>query len=141
MGAIEWCYNDGGRSDAGYKGEADDCVVRAIAIATQKPYKEVYKALFSLSGESPRGGVKKRFYVKYLNSIGWEWLPLMGIGTGCQVHLNAEELPSKGHYILSVSKHLCTVIDGVLHDTHDCSRDGKRCVYGYFQAKKGGKKC
>jgi|SRR5262245_25045412 len=24
------------------------------------------------------------------------------------------------------------VIDGVIHDTHDCSRDGTRCVYGYF---------
>jgi len=24
------------------------------------------------------------------------------------------------------------VIDGVLHDTHDCSRDGTRCVYGYW---------
>jgi len=21
---------------------------------------------------------------------------------------------------------------GVIHDTHDCSRDGTRCVYGYF---------
>jgi hypothetical protein len=25
------------------------------------------------------------------------------------------------------------MIDGVIHDTHDCSRRGKRCVYGYWQ--------
>jgi hypothetical protein len=31
------------------------------------------------------------------------------------------------------SRHLVAVIDGVIHDTHDCSRDGTRCVYGYFQ--------
>lgn len=23
-------------------------------------------------------------------------------------------------------------MDGVIHDTHDCSRKGSRCVYGYF---------
>jgi hypothetical protein len=25
------------------------------------------------------------------------------------------------------------VIDGVIHDTHDCSRNGTRCVYGYYR--------
>jgi hypothetical protein len=25
------------------------------------------------------------------------------------------------------------VIDGVIHDTHDCSRGGTRCVYGYWR--------
>ena len=38
-------YNDGGRADAGYKGKAGDCVVRAIAIATGLPYQEVYDGL------------------------------------------------------------------------------------------------
>jgi hypothetical protein len=31
-----------------------------------------------------------------------------------------------------VSKHYCAVIDGVIHDTSDPSRDGTRCVYGYW---------
>jgi hypothetical protein len=29
------------------------------------------------------------------------------------------------------------VIDGVIHDTYDPSRDGKRCVYGYFTKETG----
>lgn len=29
--------------------------------------------------------------------------------------------------IVRLSGHLAAVIDGVLHDTHDCSRDGTRC--------------
>jgi len=37
--------------------------------------------------------------------------------------------------IVKVSKHLTTVIDGVLHDTHDPSRRGSRCVYGYYLKK------
>ena len=38
-------YDDGGRKLAGYKGSADDCVCRAIAIATGLPYKQVYDRL------------------------------------------------------------------------------------------------
>lgn len=30
------------------------------------------------------------------------------------------------------SKHLAAVVDGVLHDTYDCTREGTRCVYGYY---------
>jgi len=59
----------------------------------------------------------------------------MGIGTGCKVHLREEELP-KGKIIASVSKHLTTVIDGIIHDTHDPQRNGTRCVYGYYTLQK-----
>jgi hypothetical protein len=45
--------------------------------------------------------------------------------------LCASELP-QGALLVKVSKHLTAVIDGVIHDTHDCSRGGTRCVYGYF---------
>jgi hypothetical protein len=55
----------------------------------------------------------------------------MGIGTGCQVHLREDELP-KGNIIVNLSKHLSCVKDGVLHDTYDCTRNGNRCVYGYW---------
>ena len=34
---------------------------------------------------------------------------------------------------MSVSKHITAVVDGVIHDTFDPSRDGTRCVYGYWQ--------
>jgi hypothetical protein len=44
----------------------------------------------------------------------------MQIGSGCTVHLRADELPS-GRLVVSVSKHLTAVIDGVIHDAHDPS--------------------
>ena len=56
----------------------------------------------------------------------------MKIGSGCRVHLRERELPS-GRLIVSVSRHMVAVIDGVIHDTHDPSRGGTRCVYGYWQ--------
>lgn len=42
---MKFKFNDGGREAAGYKGKASDCVTRAIAIATGKPYQEVYDAI------------------------------------------------------------------------------------------------
>ena len=67
-----------------------------------------------------------------MQELGFVWTPTMQSGSGCQVHLVAEELPS-GRLICKVSKHLVAVIDGVIHDTYDCSRDEQRCVYGYWQ--------
>ena len=55
----------------------------------------------------------------------------MFVGQGTKVHLKKEELPM-GTLIVSCSKHLTVVIDGVLHDVFDCSRNGTRCVYGYW---------
>ena len=135
-------YDDGGRRDAGYKGNPGDCVVRAIAIATGMPYQKVYDDLNALAKSeritkrrrkqsSSRNGVYKSTFKRYLNSLGWTWIPTMYIGQGCSHHLRSEELP-KGRLIVSVSRHLTAVIDHVIHDTHDPSRSGNRCVYGYF---------
>jgi len=133
------------------RGEAGDCVVRAIAIATGKPYAAIYESLHEVirhcgkarrgkHSNSPRNGVERRAYQSYLEVCGWVWHPTMGIGTGCRVHLDADELPA-GRIICRLSKHLVAVIDGVIHDTHDPQRwttygDGhsaSRCVYGYFE--------
>lgn len=133
---------DGGRKEAGFKSKkSGDCVCRAISIAAEKSYQEVYDALNELAQkERPRGkktrshankGVYKQTIKRYMSSIGWKWTPTMKIGTGCQVHLKEDELP-KGRIVVSVSKHLVAVIDGVIHDNHDPSRNGTRCVYGYW---------
>ena len=45
----------------------------------------------------------------------------MQIGSGCTVHVGAEELPP-GRLVLKLSRHMAAVIDGVLRDTYDCSR-------------------
>ena len=134
-------YNDGGRSDAGFKGNTGDCVVRAGTIATGFTYDEIYSAmnLFvkderltkrKTSNSSSRTGVHKDMIKKFLKCLGWTWTPTMFIGQGCKVHLKTDELPS-GILIVSLSGHITCVIDGVINDTYDCSRRGTRCVYGY----------
>lgn len=135
-------YNDGGRAAAGFRGSANDCACRSISIATGHPYREVYDALNAL-GTRERTGRKKRdkssartgvyssTIRKYMESVGWRWVPTMQVGSGCTVHLRADELPA-GRLVVSVSRHLTAMVDGVIHDTFDPSRNGTRCVYGYF---------
>ena len=128
---LELKINDGGRAAAGFKGQAGDCVVRSIAIATGSPYKKIYDDLFKANQEfrntsrtklarslkqrndSPRTGTHRVVLKKYLEKLGWKWTPTMFVGQGCKVHLKREELP------------MGTLI-------FDCSRNGTRCVYGYW---------
>lgn len=133
-----WVFDDGGRAAAGFSvaNDAGDCVVRSIAIAGQMDYKTVYEGLAAMSAElggrrSARDGVTRKVFDAYLTSLGWQWTPTMQIGAGCQVHLRRDELPP-GRLVVRVSKHMTAVVDGVIHDTHDPSRDGTRCVYGYW---------
>ena len=142
---MKWTYDDGGRSDAGYKGDTSDCVCRAISIATGIPYKEVYDLINKFSKDtekinkrhpkhsSARAGVRNDTTKKLMSDYFlWEWVPVMKIGTGCTMHMRSDELP-EGTIIVKLSGHIACVKDGILHDTYDCSRDGTRCVYGYWK--------
>jgi hypothetical protein len=137
--------DDGGRAASGFEGSAGDCVCRSIAIAAELPYGEVYRELANGNGtqrassrrgkraRSARSGVnvKRKWFKDYMQRLGFRWVPTMQIGSGCKVHLADGELPM-GRLVVSLSGHSTAVIDGVIHDTHDPSRDGTRCVYGYF---------
>lgn len=144
MNPLPFVQDDGGRAAAGYKGHAGDCATRAIAIATGRPYQKVYDDLNGLAklerrGRRKRGvsnartGVYPQTVARYLRSLGWTWTPTMRIGSGCTVHLRAGELPP-GRLVVNLSRHYAAVIDGVVRDTYDPSRDGTRCVYGYWSA-------
>ena len=149
---IPFIYNDGGRSAAGFKNKqgVGDCVARAIAITSGRPYLEVYnmlaegnatqkvskreRTLEARTGKkTAQHGIftKRQWFVNYMHSLGFTWVATMTIGSGCNVHLRRNELP-KGRIIAKLSKHYAAVIDGALYDTYDCSRDGTRCVYGYW---------
>ena len=130
---MNWTYCDGGREAAGFKGKTDDCVTRSVAIVGGFEYREVYNELKARlgKGHSPRNRIPDKVWKPYVKSLGWVWTPTMAIGSGCKIHLRADELPT-GRLLVSVSRHLTAVIDGTIYDTHDPSREGTRCVYGYW---------
>lgn len=141
-------FNDGGRAKAGFKGFAGDCVCRSICIVTGLPYREVYDRLAEGNATQRRGkyagsnhgkrtasdgiNTNRKWFKNYMKELGFEWVPVMEIGSGCKVHLKADELPA-GKLVVRVSKHFTAMIDGVIHDNQDCTRGGTRCVYGYYK--------
>lgn len=166
MSALSFERDDGGREAAGFKGKAGDCVCRAIAIASGRPYGEVYQRLADGTGSqrvskhhrkrgvtkytaTARAGIftRRKWFRDYMAELGFEWVSVMGIGTGCTTHLADDELPA-GRLVVAVSKHYTAVIDWVIRDTFDprrrthetgvkdgvsYSRTYERCVYGYWR--------
>ena len=155
----EFKHNDGGRSKY-FKGDTGDCVARSIAIASGRDYKEIYDRLAQGNASqrrskrdkrkrsrSARNGIttKRKWFKDYMRELGFEWVSCMGVGTGCTVHLHADELPN-GRLVCSLTGHYTAVIDGVINDTFNPRRGAKvsvkdgieytkkevRCVYGYW---------
>jgi hypothetical protein len=130
-------YNDGGREDAGFKGKTKDCAVRAMAIALDLPYADVYRELAQANKDagrkkSVRRGVMKEVYSTVLSQYGWEWRSAPKFD-GRKARYN--DLPN-GRCIARMAKHMAAVIDGDLHDSWDSRR---KMVYGYwFKATEGG---
>lgn len=139
--ALPFVFNDAGRAAAGYKGFTGDCTCRALTIAMQEDYESMYQTITCLGKQersrkgkphgSARTGIRITTIRRYLAERGWVWHPTMFIGSGTTVHLRKGELPM-GRLIVQVSRHMVAVIDGVIHDNHDCSRGGRRAVYGYW---------
>ena len=134
-------FHDGGRAAADFRGSANDCVTRAIAILTGQPYRDVYDDLnafvrrdrkrLKVRPSTARTGISPALTKRYLAELGWTWHPTMTIGSGCTVNLRADSLPEPT-CIAKLSGHVVAVIDGVVFDTHDPTRNGTRCVYGYW---------
>ena len=138
MGTLmEYIYNDGGRSKY-FKGKAGDCVCRAISIASNRDYKEVYDSLKKALG-TPRNGVftKNKAFKDWMVANGFVWTPCSGIGVKTSVHFIEGELP-KGRLVCSVAKHYVAVVDDKVYDTWDSrynSFNEVRRIYGYWEYK------
>jgi hypothetical protein len=163
-GRCKFVKDDGGRSRSGIArgGKGDDtgdCVARAIAIATDRPYREVHDALTAAAvrqaatSKSDWGkwvrrkgsasahlrrlnadhGVDREVSGPYLQSLGWKYTSCKELPRGKGMHLRASELPP-GPLIVALHRHYCAVIDGVIHDTKDHSEGGRRRILGYWSS-------
>ena len=131
--------NDGGRMRAGFKDEPPGgCVVRSIAIATGKPYRQVHDELAAACQfyrsrpkerwrPCPDRGMEPSVYGPYLSALGWEWIEV-------EKRLRWFELRHPGRIIVSLHGHLLAMIDGVVHDTFFSWR-GRSLVRGLHRPK------
>lgn len=123
-------HTDGGRAASGRKGTAGDCAARALAIAAGMDYSEAYSLIAQANKEfgfakSARNGVHKSVYESVLKPLGFVWKPapkFEGRKARCSDLVGTVIARQAGHYV--------AVIDGVPHDTWNCSH---KMVYGYWE--------
>lgn len=107
-----------------------DCVVRAISIAETKKWIDVYDDLYKIGRELFVLPNDKHSYEKYLIDNGWikQRMPKYPSGKRYRLKELADE-NIEGIMIVSLNKHLATIVDGNLYDTWDCSH---KAVGNYF---------
>lgn len=130
---------DGGRHDAGFKGSAGDCAVRAAAIALQQPYRQTYRELSDYMAEMTggmdrtiRNGCGHAVFHRYLTDH--DWLPFAFTGTA---YMNDETIPTEGTVVCVLHRHFVTVINGRVYDSWDSRKDrrtkcGQPKLQGYY---------
>lgn len=139
---MDFQYNEGGRRSSKYRPNHYRCVVTAIAIATGKPYTDVYSALnpnniiTKPSDKTSRYAIQRQMKEaahRYLLSLGYEWV-------NTRVLFHPKNLP-QGTIIVSVTKELIAVINGVInHTSPNYNYSGSRLIYGYYTKNDNQKK-
>ena len=105
-------YDDGGRDAAGFVGVLNDCEVRAAAIATGKPYRQVHDEMEAV------GHRIKRDFFDYMEKQGWTRHRMM----------SDSWLPESDRLLVADEFHVAAVIDGVLRDLAHTERIDRRAV-------------
>lgn len=121
---MKFIKNHGGREKyfpTKYKKDlTGDCVIRAIAIATNIDYLEVRDSLFDIAKKQGRMPNSQPVYEEYLFSIGWvKKSPLKNGKKKYKVKNIAKFFMGKS-VIIHTCNHLSTLVNGDLNDTWDC---------------------
>lgn len=149
---LPFVKTDGGRAKAGFRGTCGDCGTRALAIAGEHEYGEVYQQIASSKqwrlggsgyyrnrGTSPREGVDQcdmEAAMKTLDKRGvWKRFefatlahhlrPKTSLANAwtSEFLVNRWDIPSVGTMIVNVPRHYFAVIDGVAYDSWDSQSD------------------
>ena len=99
------------------KDRTGDCVVRAIAIATEQDYLVVRDDLFEVAKKQGRMPNDKNVWGTYLVDLGWVRRTPMKNRHNRKYKLGNIKIDKA---IFKTSKHLAAIIDGNLNDTWDC---------------------
>ena len=124
------------------KRQGDDCVFRAIAGATSRPWEEVFASLCQLGLTTHAMPNYPIVFRKYIKAIGGEYVYKAPVVNGqfkkdgnMTVRRFAKEHP-KGNFIVRVWWHVTCVRNGTIYDTWDC---GQEAVTEAWQVTPGAK--
>lgn len=112
-----------------YNEDVDDCVIRAIALATGRSWQFIFWDLSvraALVGDLPNAN---RVWIPYLQEQGFTKHNLPDTCPVCYTFKQFTKDHRHGIYILGDGQHAVAVVDGNYIDTYD---SGKRTVLFYF---------
>lgn len=148
---LPFVKTDGGRAEAGFRGRCGDCGTRALAIAGEHDYAEVYREIADSKqwrysghdsrGASPREGVDQCDMEAAMKALSrmykwgvWKRFEFPTVPASLkpknaldnwtsQFLVNRWDIPSVGTMIVNVPRHYFAVIDGVAYDSWDSQSD------------------
>lgn len=92
-----------------------DCVVRAISIALDKPWEEIYIDICAQGFKMADMPSANHVWGRYLRDKGFEWRtaePDITVAEFCERH-------GEGTFILGLDSHVVAAADGCYHDAWD----------------------
>lgn len=114
------------------KDRTSDCVVRAIAIATDTDYLIIWKELFKIGLEIGHLPSNKRTTEKYLDSIGWVKNKPFRKSNGRKYKLRNVPIDNNKSYIFQTTTHWTAIKKGIHRDTWNCQ---DWCANSYYTKK------
>lgn len=103
-----------------------DCAVRAISLATNRSWDEIY---CELSEFARREGITFS-EIEFLNNYLLDNFERFYLNRR-KIHTikDFQNLKLKGTYLITMPEHITCVIDSILYDTFDCSDQNFWCIY------------
>lgn len=98
----------------------NDCVIRALAVAFDKPWIDVFDELTSIARENFDVATSKDVYMEYVKKHGAEYIKTMTKYSRLSGGDFADQY-QEGVYILRMANHLTVCRQGIIYDTWDCS--------------------
>ena len=113
--------------------QTDDCVIRALSIAMNKSWDDVYVEL-ALTGFMLKDMMdKNKVWGRYLRDNGFRRYSLPNTCPDCYTVRDFCEDNPQGTYILATGSHVVAVIDGNFLDTWN---SGNETILAYWQKEK-----
>lgn len=110
-----------------YGRHVNDCTVRAIALATRRPWEEVFNELSNYARDEGITFSEVEFINDYLSNLYPRY---------CQDSVNKvitvgdfADLELPGRWLVTMSGHITCVIDGTIYDVFDPSNRYIWCAY------------
>ena len=113
------------------KTDRGDCVVRALSIATERTWDDIFKELCEIGFKLKSMPNDKQTYEEFLKENGFEYRKLSIKRGSKRPRVNEFAKKNKDKVcVLNVANHLVTSKDGKFYDTWD---SGECCMYSYWE--------